>query len=250
MSPGMCGASFFPFATRPADRPSKNAKENLMKLIELRAILVIGTALYLLSACSNAYSGDDRDVTSVNGSVRAEPGQTYGKLTTVNGSVRIGRDAVVDEAKAVNGHIELDENARAGQVNTVNGSLRIGAGATIDRGATTVNGGVKLGARARVGGDVTTVSGHIQVNGAEVTGKLVTRNGDIDLSDGARVRGGIHVQKKNDANWGWDKSDPIEVHVCGTCVVDGELRFDQPVELRVDSGGKIGTVIGDKVTRL
>ncbi len=93
------------------------------------------------------------------------------------------------------------------------------------------------------------MSGEIELAGAEVAGKLITRNGDIDLTDGARVRGGIHVQKPNDSGWDWGKSDPIKVHVCGTCVVDGELRFDQPVELRVDSGGKIGTVIGDKVTR-
>jgi hypothetical protein len=39
------------------------------------------------------------------------------------------------------------------------------------------------------------------------------------------------------------------VHICSTCVVDGDLVFDRPVELRVDNGAKIGKVIGDKVTR-
>jgi len=131
----------------------------------------------------------------------------------------------------------------------VNGSLHVGTGAAIAREAATVNGDVSLAARARVGGDVTTVSGEIELAGAEVTGKLITRHGDIDLTDGAHVIGGIHVQKQNDSNWDWGKSDPIKVHVCGTCVVDGELRFDQPVELRVDSGGKVGAVVGDKVTR-
>jgi hypothetical protein len=33
-------------------------------------------------------------------------------------------------------------------------------------------------------------------------------------------------------------------------VVEGELRFDRPVELRVDQGAKIGNVIGDSVKRL
>jgi hypothetical protein len=96
---------------------------------------------------------------------------------------------------------------------------------------------------------VTTVSGEIELNGAEVGGELITRNGDIELTDGARVRGNIHVKTKNDSNWGWNDSDPIKVHICSTCVVDGELRFDRPVELRVEDGGKIGKVIGDKVTR-
>ena len=43
--------------------------------------------------------------------------------------------------------------------------------------------------------------------------------------------------------------DPVKVHICATCVVDGDLRFERPVELRVDNGAKIGKVIGDKVTR-
>jgi hypothetical protein len=63
------------------------------------------------------------------------------------------------------------------------------------------------------------------------------------------VRGGIHVKKKNDSGWSWGKNEPLKVHICSTCVVEGELRFDQPVELRVDNGAKIGKVIGDSVTR-
>lgn len=220
-----------------------------MKLNAFRAIFTACIAASVLSACSNAWSGDGHDINSVNGSVKAEPGQTYGSLTTVNGDVRLGRGAVADKAKTVNGNIEIEDEARVGSAQTVNGSLRVGAGATVDQSATTVNGGVSLGARARVGGDVTTVSGEIELEGAEVAGKLITHNGDIELSDGARVRGGIHVQKRNNSGWNWGKRHPIEVHVCGTCVVDGELRFEQPVELRVDSGGKIGTVVGDQVTR-
>jgi hypothetical protein len=64
------------------------------------------------------------------------------------------------------------------------------------------------------------------------------------------VRGGIHVKKKSGTNWGWKKDEPPKVHICPTCIVDGELRFDRPVELRVDQGGKIGPVIGENVTRL
>ena len=83
----------------------------------------------------------------------------------------------------------------------------------------------------------------------EVGGSLITSNGDIELADGARVRGGIHVKKKGSNNWGWGKDEPLKVHICGTCIVDGELRFDRPVELRVDQGAKIGRVTGDEITR-
>jgi DUF4097 and DUF4098 domain-containing protein YvlB len=138
---------------------------------------------------------------------------------------------------------------KLGEVSTVNGSVDIAGGATIERTASTVNGEVEIGKGARVGGDVSTVSGEIELEGAEVTGKVITRNGDIELTDGARVLGGIHVKNKSDGNWNWGKEKILEVHICSTCVVEGELRFDRPVHLRVEPGAKIGQVIGDSVTR-
>jgi len=196
-----------------------------------------------------SFGADGHNITTVNGSVRAEPGQSYGKLSAVNGNVRVGRGAIADEAKTVNGEIVVEENAQLGEVETVNGSLDVGDGVTVTRTASTVNGSVEIGKRTRVGGDVSTVSGEIEISGAEVAGSVKTSNGDIDLTDGARVAGGIHVKKDKNSNWGWGKDDPIKVHVCGTCVVEGDLRFDRPVELRVDAGAKIGKVIGDSVTR-
>jgi len=196
-----------------------------------------------------SFASDTRNISSVNGSVSAAPGETYDKLSAVNGDVRVGRGAIVDQAKTVNGEIEVDSNARVGEVKTVNGSLEIGSDVVIDRTAETVNGSVELGKGARVGGDVSTVSGEIELKGAEVGGSITTRNGDIQLTDGARVRGDIRVKSKNDSNWGWGNDDPIKVHICSTCIVDGELHFDRPVELRVEDGGKIGKVFGDKVTR-
>jgi predicted acyltransferase (DUF342 family) len=210
----------------------------------------ITTALLVLTPASPAsYASEGRSMSSVNGSVRASPGETYDSLSTVNGEVHVGRGATAGAAKTVNGQIEIEGDARIGKVSTVNGSIDIGEGAAIAEGASTVNGGVKLARRASVGGDVSTVSGEIELVGAEVAGSLTTHNGEIDLTEGARVRGGIHVKKKNDSGWSWGKEQPLEVHICSTCVVEGELRFDRPVELRVDTGAKIGKVIGDAVTR-
>ena len=194
-------------------------------------------------------AADGRNISSVNGEVTAAAGETYGTLSTVNGSVHVGRGVIADQAKTVNGEIEIEDDAKLGEVSTVNGEIDVGQGVTIERTASTVNGSVALGKRTRVGGDVSTVSGEIELDGAEVGGKLSTRNGDIDLTEGARVRGGIHVKKKNDTNWNWGKDEPLKVHICSTCVVDGELRFDRPVELRVDAGAKVGAVVGDSVTR-
>jgi hypothetical protein len=206
-------------------------------------------AIAMATQVSRADAG--RDITSVNGSVDTSPGQSYDTLSTVNGDVHLKGGVTAQVAKTVNGNVTLDAEAKAGSARTVNGSLTLRDGAAIDREATTVNGTIDLGHKASVGGDVTTVSGDIDLNGAEVRGGLETRNGDIKLRDGARVQGGIHVRKKNDSGWSWgnDHDDPVKVNICATCEVVGELRFDREVVLHVESGAKIGQVIGDQVTR-
>ena len=218
--------------------------------MKIAAFVVFAFLAFVVWAGSPlSVAGDGRNISNVNGEISASPGETYGTLSTVNGGVTVGRGATAEHAKTVNGEIEVEDDARLGEVNTVNGALNIGEGVTIERSASTVNGEVELGKRTRVGGDVSTVSGEIELKGAEVGGGLTTSNGDINLTDGALVHGGIHVKKDNNKNWGWNKKDPIKVHICSTCVVDGELRFERPVELRVDQGAKIGQVIGDEVTR-
>jgi DUF4097 and DUF4098 domain-containing protein YvlB len=163
--------------------------------------------------------------------------------------VRIGRGASANVAKTVNGSITVEDDGKVGTASTVNGSLELGTGVAIDKDASTVNGGVKLEKRARVGGNLSTVNGDIDLEGGEVNGRLFTVSGDIDLTDGARVEGGIHIDKPRGGNWFQKKDERVSVHICATCVVNGELRFDRPVTLRVDSGAQIGRVIGDDVKR-
>ncbi len=213
------------------------------------ACLSVAALAALAWSASPVSAGNGRNISNVNGSVRASPGENYDTLSTVNGDVRVARGATADVAKSVNGEVVLEQDVKVGQVSTVNGSLRIEDGAAITHEASTVNGSVSLGKRVRVGGDVSSVSGEIELEGAEVAGKVSTYNGDIELSDGSRVLGGIHIKKSKDSGWGSNHGSTPEVHICSTCVVEGELRFDRPVELRVDPGAKIGTVIGEQVTR-
>lgn len=194
-----------------------------------------------------SYAGNGRAISTVNSSLRAEAGQTYGDLSTVNGDVTVGQGATAGSASTVNGNIRIDDDARLDNASTVNGSVRISEGVQIEREAHTVNGDIQLRNRSRVGGDVATVSGDIELAGAEVGGTLRTNNGDIELTEGARVRGGILVKKSH--GWGSSKNKPVSVRICSTCVVDGELRFERPVKLTVENGARIGTVIGDEVIR-
>jgi DUF4097 and DUF4098 domain-containing protein YvlB len=214
------------------------------------AFFLAASALVVLAwaGSPDSFAGDGHSLSRVNGSVRAESGQTYDSLSTVNGNVRVSSGASADEAKTVNGDIVLENDARLGRVSTVNGSLRIGEGATVRHDASTVNGSVKLDPKSRVDGNISTVSGEIEVRGAEVAGTLSSVNGDIDLVDGAHVRGGITI-RKNRSDWNWN-GDPPRISVCSTCVVEGDLRFERPVELRVEQGARIGQVIGDSVRRL
>lgn len=214
--------------------------------ITLSAVLL---AFLAWTASPVTRASDAGSISTVNGQVVASEGQTYDTLSTVNGQVHVGRGVTAKEAKTVNGQVLIEEDVKLGKASTVNGQLRVGQGSTIEHEASTVNGGVKLEKRVRVGGDVSTVSGEITLDGAEVGGSLTTRNGDIELTDGAHVHGNINVKKKNDSGWSWGKDEPIEVRICSTCVVDGELRFERPVELYVQPGAKIGKVIGDSVTR-
>jgi hypothetical protein len=215
-------------------------------VISLSAALL---AFVAWTASPTRAASDDHSITTVNGQVQAAEGQTYGTLSTVNGQVHVARGVTAKEAKTVNGQVLIDEDVKLGRASTVNGQLRVGDGSTIEHEASTVNGGIKLGKRVRVGGDVTTVSGGIDLDAAEVGGSLSTHNGDIELSDGSHVRGNINVRKKNDSGWSWGKDEPVEVRICATCVVDGELRFERPVDLYVQPGARIGKVIGDSVTR-
>jgi predicted acyltransferase (DUF342 family) len=216
-----------------------------MKLLAgLMAMVIVWSAW---SGSAVTHAGDGRDLSAVNSSLKAADGETYGEISTVNGDVSVGRGAIADEAHTVNGSITIENDARVGEVRTVNGSLTIREGVSVERNAHTVNGDVDVGRRTRVGGDLATVSGDIELSGAEVGGQLRTTNGDIDLTDGSRVHGGILVKKNR--GWGWGKEDRVRVTICSTCVVEGELRFERPVELRVETGGKIGQVTGDDVTR-
>jgi len=197
-------------------------------------------------------AGNGRDISSVNGSVNASAGESYDTLSAVNGDVHVARGASAEVAKTVNGNVTLEADTKIGAVKTVNGSLDIGGGANIAHTASTVNGSIDVEQNARVGGDVTTVSGDIDLTGAEVAGRIETRNGDIKLRDGAKVLGGIHVYKRNDRDSSWhrdDRDDPVKVSICGTCTVEGDMVFDRAVILTVEPGAKIGGVIGDDVKR-
>ena len=178
------------------------------------AYLTTGLLAILLAAPASG--------SSTNKSVRIEAGATADGASTVNGSVKVGKNAIVTgDVSTVNGTIRVYENARVEDVETVNGSLRIadgvhaenlssvngsvqvGTDVIIDGEVSVVNGKISLESGTKVSRDVSNVNGEISLEGAEIGGDIETVNGDVLLSDQAVLKGNLTIKKP----WGWGNSN-------------------------------------------
>lgn len=198
----------------------------------------------------------------LNESIRIGEGETRGSESTVNGSIQVGRNAVVDGSlETVNGGIRVDANARAGSIRTVNGEVRLGDGVTaaevesvnggielgndvtIDGGIAVVNGEIELASGTRVARDVSNVNGEIEVTGSDIGGNLSTVNGDVTLSGDTVVRGDLVVEEPNDGFWD-DERDPPKIVIGPGVRVLGQIELEREVELYISESAQVGGVSG------
>jgi len=199
---------------------------------------------------------------NLNKSIAVGDGQTSGGESTVNGSIEVGRDAVVNGGlETVNGGIRVHDNARVERVETVNGAVRLADGVTardvssvngtiefgsevsIDGKVSVVNGRIKLGTGSRVSNDVSNVNGEIEIEGSDIGGDLSTVNGDVTLSGDTVLRGDLVVEEPND---GWNRKDrrkPKIVLGPGVRVL-GQIDLEQEVELFISEDAEVGGVTG------
>jgi hypothetical protein len=206
--------------------------------------LLLAAALSLVLAAPVAA---DDDISKVNSSIRVDAGQAAGDLDTVNGGIRVGEGATAKDVETVNGGIRLERGAKVESAETVNGGIELEETAIALRGVAAVNGSIELARGAESGGDVSNVNGGIRISGARVGGRIETVNGNITLEDGARVVGGIKVEKPG--GWSWGKQRPPRVVIGPNCVVDGELVFEREVELFVHASATVGRITGATATR-
>ena len=214
-----------------------------------RDLLVACIGFAALAASPVAFGGDGRNLSSVNGSVSASPGETYNRLSTVNGDVHLGRGASADEAKTVNGEIVLDGDSKVGDASTVNGSVR-------DRRRRRCrphrDDGERQRERSRIARRLAATSPRSPAtsNSAAPKSRAGSKRATaISILPTARTCAAAFMCQEERQQLGLGQRPSREVRICATCVVDGELRFDRPVELRVETGAKIGQVIGSEVTR-
>jgi DUF4097 and DUF4098 domain-containing protein YvlB len=195
--------------------------------------------LLIIVAATTAGCGE-----GVNGDVTA----TQSGASTVNGSITVPANLHSGSLDTVNGSIHIDDNAIITTASTVNGSINLGAHATADslstvNGGVTVNDSMHLHSGAEVGGHVRNVNGHIVLTGAHVAGGLQTTDGDIDVVSGSHVEGGILVEKMSGFNISFANRKPRIVIGPGS-VVQGDLRFDRPVQLYVSDKATVGPISG------
>lgn len=216
----------------------------------IRRSCILALALSLATAPAIAHEGSDID--KVNGSITAEPGESYGSLSTVNGSIRIEAGASVAEAETVNGGIRVADGARAGSLDTVNGAIRLGTDVEVSGDVETVNGSIFIDREGRISGDIETVNGAIGLVDTDLAGHIATVNGDITVGVGSHVRGGITVAKPGKSwlpfNLGGNRNTP-RIVIGPDARVDGPLVFERKVTLYVHSTAQVGTVTGATAVR-
>ncbi|MEX1266974.1 MAG: hypothetical protein WEA08_08620 [Woeseia sp.] len=227
-----------------------------MQHLSLRPALPKAAFITLLLASSIACA-------SVNKSIRVDDGAQSDGHSTVNGSITVGRDAVIDGSlKTVNGTIRVDENTRLHTATTVNGSIRLSAGVsardiesvngsidigenvTIDGVVSVVNGKIGIERGTSVQDRVSNVNGEIRIEGAEIGGNLETVNGDIWLTDNAHVGGNLVVEKPN--SWGirWKKEKKPRVVIGPGARVTGDIVLEREVELYISETAAVSNIRG------
>lgn len=222
------------------------------------ATLLLPTVL-LLTLASPVVLADD-DISKVNGSIRVESGRTVGNVETVNGSIHIeesvkagsvenvsgsitvGRDSTVGSVDSVNGGVSLDPGAKSASIEVVNGDVKLRERVQVAGNVTSVNGSIRLEQQSAVQGKLENVNGSIRLERARVGDGIKTVNGDIEIGEGSRVDGGILIEKPSLSFFG-NKRVP-KVVIGPDAEVNGELRFEREVELRVSSQAKVGKIVG------
>jgi hypothetical protein len=193
----------------------------------------------------NVEAGSESDGHStLNGSITVgDNAIVNGSLETVNGRISIDDNAKVEDAETVNGSIRLGAGVNAGDISSVNGTISIGEGSTIEGELNVVNGKISLAMDVSVTADVSNVNGEIELSGAGIGGDLTTVNGDITLSDASTVQGDLVVESPNGGNWRDHDRKPRIIIGPGSRVL-GEIRLEREVELYISDSAEVGGVSG------
>ena len=137
-----------------------------------------------------------------------------------------------------------DLYVKAENLKTVNGSVSVGESATVSGEIGTVNGRITLERGTTVAEDVGNVNGDIEFEGAEVGGNVKTVSGNVDLTDGAVIKGDLVIEEPSGWSWGSKKSRTPEVVIGPGCRVEGAIVLEREVKLYISETAEVGDVTG------
>lgn len=219
-----------------------------------RAILT-ACVLLVLAAC-DASLNEDIEIAAgaergdgamtVNGNVRVgRDAVADASLRTLNGTIRVEEGAKVGDCATVNGVVEIGNDTRTGDLETVNGDLRIGTGATVDGNIKVVNGNIEVLDGTEIDGSVGTVNGRIVLHGTSVSGSVSNVSGGMVITDGSHIHGDLQVKGDTDD----PHAVPPEIVIGPDTVIDGELTFERPVKLLIHDTASVGKIRGADAVR-
>jgi len=230
----------------------------MIKILSKNTITVGMVALLALSVAPQAHGGnvnksvkisagsESRGQSSVNGSISVGAGAVVkGDLDTVNGRIRVDSDARVEDVSTVNGGVRIDSGVTADSLSTVNGAITVAENVTINGDIEAVNGEIGIDRGSKVARSVSNVNGEIELVASTVGGDLFTVSGDIDLRDGAEIKGDIIVEEPG--GWGWNHKDKRvpEIVIGPGSRVHGNIRLEREVRLYISDTAEVGGVVGE-----
>jgi len=180
--------------------------------------------------------------TTVNGSIRVgENAVVTGQLETVNGSIRIDDGAEVEDVKTVNGRLQLGEGVRASNLSTVNGAVTLGKGTLVSGDIEAVNGAITVDKEVAVAGAVGNVNGRIELTGTEIGGNVTTVTGDVQI-DQSVLKSDLVIEKPS--FWSRVSNRKPRVVIGPGSRIEGALVIEYEIELFVSDSAELGEVRG------
>ena len=224
-----------------------NKRKYLSALGGLAALLIVAPVhgANINKSINLGDNSENGSQSSVNGSITVGDNSVInGSLNTVNGTIRVGQNTRLKDAETVNGAVRIDSGSFVDDVSSVNGSIRIGTEVTVDGEVEVVNGKISLGNGTTVADGVSNVNGEIKLDGASVGGNLSTVNGDVTLSNAARLDGDLIVEKPG--GWNRNKNNRKPKVIIGPgSRIGGQIVLEREVELFISETAEIGGVRGE-----
>jgi DUF4097 and DUF4098 domain-containing protein YvlB len=210
-------------------------------------LLVLLMAVPALGASVNKSikidAGAESDgATTVNGSIRVgENAVVTGRLETVNGSIRIDDGAEIEDAETVNGRLQLGDGVRASNLSTVNGAVTLGKGTLVSGDIEAVNGAITVDREAAVAGAVGNVNGRIELTGTEIGGNVTTVTGDVQI-DQSVLKSDLVIEKPS--FWNRVSNRKPRVVIGPGSRIEGALVIEYEIELFISDSAEIGELRG------